>query len=287
MCAAPMPPPIRARDGCAMGKPVYFSVDEAEKDETAVVVEIPHAGLWVDPESLATLVAPAYALGRDADLYADELFADAPHFGATRLRAHVSRYVCDLNRSPDDLDPQASPVGRARSAPHGLVWRRTTEGHPALKAPLSPAEIERRLENIFRPYHQTLEALLEAKRAKWGFAILVCGHSMPSVGRMGERRADVVPGSRGRSTTDPKVLGVVEQVAAQFSLKLKHDAPYRGGYSTGTYGRPEAGIHSVQIELSRALYMDELTLARREPGFTRTQAFCRELLTELGQLRLA
>lgn len=269
-----------------MAVEVYFTVDRTEGEETPVVVEVPHAGLWVDPESLATLVAPARSIGRDADLYADELFADAPSCGATLLRARVSRYVCDLNRGPDELDEQTTPGGRARSAPHGLIWRRTTEGRPALATPLASEEVARRIDGIYRPYHAALSSLLAEKRKKFGFSVLLCGHSMPSHGRLGERRADVVPGSRGGSTADPAVLTTTERVAERFSLRLEHDVPYRGGHSTAFYGDPTRGIHSLQIELSRALYMDEATLARREPGFTKTRAFCRELITELGRLEL-
>src|SRR5690606_34256917 len=239
---------------------------------TAVVVEVPHAGISVDPESLASLVAPARSIGRDADLYADELFADAPQCGATMLRAHLSRYVCDLNRAPAELDEQTSPVGTARSA--------------APAKPRPPEEVERRLPYIYRPYHRTLQELLAQKHARFGFAILVCGHSMPTFGRMGERRADVVPGSRGRTSAGPAVLAVTEQVAEEFSLRLEHDIPYRGGYSTGRYGRPAEGVHAIQIELSRSTYMDEMTLVRQEPGFSTARAFCRELVRRLGELQL-
>lgn len=269
-----------------MATRVYFSVEAPEREETAVVVEVPHAGISVDPESLASLVAPARSIGRDADLYADELFADAPQCGATMLRAHLSRYVCDLNRAPAELDEQTSPVGTARSAPHGLIWRRTTEGRPALAKPLPPEEVERRLQYIYRPYHRTLQELLAQKHARFGFAILVCGHSMPTFGRMGERRADVGPGSRGRTSAGPAVLAVTEQVAEEFSLRLEHDIPYRGGYSTGRYGRPAEGVHAIQIELSRSTYMDEMTLVRQEPGFSTARAFCRELVRRLGELQL-
>lgn len=270
-----------------MAVKVFFEVERAEGEETPVVVEVPHAGLWVDAESLATLIAPARSIGRDADLYADELFADAPSCGASLLRATMSRYVCDLNRSSDELDEQTTPGGRARSAPHGLIWRRTTEGRPALAGPLTAQEVARRIETIYRPYHAALSGLLAEKRRKFGFAVLLCGHSMPSHGRMGERRADVVPGSRGQSTADPAVLAVAERVAERFALRLEHDVPYRGGYSTAFYGDPAGGTHSLQIELNRALYMDEVSLGRVEPGFTKTRAFCRELVTELGRLEFA
>lgn len=264
---------------------VYFSVERPEGPEIPVVVEVPHAGTWVDPETLATLVAPARALGHDADLYADELFADAPRQGATLLRAHVSRYVCDLNRAADDLDAQTTRRGAARAAPHGVIWRRTTDGRPALAAPLEDDEVERRLAFIYRPYHRVLSQLIAEKQDKFGFCILLCGHTMPTFGRLGERRADVVPGSRGATSARAEVLAVPERVASRYSFRLEHDTPYRGGYSTGTYGRPEERQHALQIELARHLYMDEVTLARKEPGFSTTRAFCRDVVTELGQLR--
>ncbi len=94
---------------------------------TPVVVEIPHAGLSADPLALATLAAPARSLAQDADLYVDELYADAPDEGAAVLVSHVSRYVCDLNRASDDADSLAVEGGRSRSAPHGMIWRSTTE----------------------------------------------------------------------------------------------------------------------------------------------------------------
>jgi N-formylglutamate amidohydrolase len=109
---------------------VYFSVVEPERAETAVVVEVPHAGLTVDAEALATLAAPARALGRDADLHVDSLYADAPAEGATLLVAHASRYLCDLNRGEHEVDPLAAEGGTA-DAPHGLIWRTTTEDAPA------------------------------------------------------------------------------------------------------------------------------------------------------------
>lgn len=265
---------------------VYFSVERPEGPESPVVVEVPHAGIWVDPESLPTLAAPARALGFDADLYADELFQDAPRHGATLLKAHVSRYVCDLNRAPDDVDAQAARSGTARSAPHGLIWRRTTDGRPALTAPLDDHELERRLTFVYRPYHKTLTQLLQEKRDKFGFAVLLCGHTMPTFGRLGERRADIVPGTRGATSALADVIAVPERVASRYSFRLEHDSPYRGGHSTGAYGRPSERLHALQIEIARHLYMDEATLVRREPGFSTTRAFCRDLVVELGQLRL-
>lgn len=269
-----------------------FSVLEPSQGESAVVVEVPHAGLSASPEELATLSAPASALARDADLYVDELYADAPGEGATLIFSHVSRYICDLNRSVQDLDALAAVGGRAPSAPHGVVWRSTTDGAPALFRPLDTATLQRRLTEIYQPYHDVLGRLLARKRERFGFAILLCGHSMPSRGRpdqLGQcaERADVVPGSRGDTSATRAVVQAPEEIAAQFGLSVAHDEPYRGGFSTAHYGRPGAHVHAVQIELARRLYMDELTLAKKPNDFNRTREYCRRLVARLGQLKLA
>src|SRR5204863_9926181 len=116
--------------------------------EIPVVVEIPHAGVFVDAASLASLAAPARAIGQDADLFVDELYAGAADLGATVLAALVSRYVCDLNRAESDIDGLAVQGAPARSAPHGLIWRSTTENLPALTAPLDAKELTRRLDLV-------------------------------------------------------------------------------------------------------------------------------------------
>lgn len=268
-----------------------FFVAEPRSEPTAVVVEVPHAGLGLDAQALATLAASARALGADADLYVDELYADAPDAGAALISARVSRYVCDLNRADNDVDALAVEGGTARSSPHGFIWRTTTEGRPALLGAVSQAEYRRRVERYHRPYHQRVAELLEVRRARHGFAILLCAHSMPSRGRDGHddagvERADIVPGTRGRTTAGAPVIAVVEELAAAEGLRLRHDEPYRGGFTTGHFGRPRDRVHAIQIELARRLYMDERSLAKRPAEFERLQRFCKTLVTELGKLDL-
>jgi len=262
---------------------VLFDVFAPTGRAAPVVVEVPHAGLALDPESLSYCIAPACALGQDADLYVDELYSGATALGATVLVSRLSRYACDLNRAEDDLDSLTTARGTAAAAPHGVVWRRTTSGRPALVAPLSATEIERRLREIYRPYHQTLERLLAEKQAKFGHVVLLCAHSMPSSGRLGERRADVVPGTRGRTTAGPAVLTTLEQAAAAADFDVIHDDPYRGGFTTGHHGRPRESRHAIQVELARRTYMDETSLAKTA-SFAKTQAFCLDLVERLGRL---
>jgi N-formylglutamate amidohydrolase len=268
-----------------------FTLTLPRGEATPLVVEVPHAGLGLDPLALSNLAAQGRSLGYDADLYVDELYADAPDQGAALLVSNLSRYVCDLNRAPVDVDPLAVEGGSARSSPHGFVWRTTTEGRPALFGAVPRAEYDRRVAAYHAPYHQALAALLEERKRKYGFAILLCAHSMPSRGRDGHddagvERADIVPGTRGKSTASRPVVELVERASAEAGLRLLHDEPYRGGYSTAHYGRPRDGIHAIQIELARRLYMDEATLEKRRPEFDELRGFCRKLVLALAGLRL-
>jgi N-formylglutamate amidohydrolase len=265
-----------------------YSVLEPTSGETPLVVEVPHAGLWLDAPTLALLAAPARAIARDADLYVDELYADAPARGATLIVAHVSRYVVDLNRGEHDLDAETvegAPAG-AR-ATRGIVWRLTSDGARVLDAPLPRRELERRLDTYYRAYHRALGAVLERKRARFGYSVLLAAHSMPSVGRAAHgdahrSRADVVPGTRGRSSASPRFIDAVEAHARRAKLSVSHDDPYQGGFTTQHYGRPEAGVHVVQVELARRLYMDEAALVP-SAGYDRMRAWCADLASELGK----
>jgi N-formylglutamate deformylase len=269
---------------------VSFTLTEPRATEAPVIVEVPHAGLLVDAQALSTLVAPALAIGRDADLYVDELYADAPDAGATLLTANVSRYVCDLNRSEHDVDRDTVLGSSGRSSPHGLIWRSTTDNRAAIARPLPRTELERRLALYYRPYHDKLEELVRDRLDRYGFVIVVSGHSMPSRGRdghsdPGRERADVVPGTRQRTTASAAVIDAAEQVARRFHFGVAHDDPYRGGHTTVRYGRPAAGIHAIQIELNRRLYMDEQSLAKKPNEFRVVRSFCRALVKEMAELR--
>jgi N-formylglutamate amidohydrolase len=275
---------------------VHFTLLEPEQRETPVVVEVPHAGLSLEPPHVATICAPVNALGRDADLFVDELYADAPLEGATLLVARTSRYVVDLNRAESDVD--ADTVEGASSqvrASRGLVWRLTGDGERVLTRRLTRAELEARLDGVYRPYHAALREVLARKVSRFGRAVLLAAHSMPSESRVptaagappAPPRADVVPGSRGRTSAEAKYIDLIDAHARGAGWSVRHDDPYKGGFTTQNYGRPHANVHAVQVELARRLYMDEATLTRRPPNFDAVRRWCRALVSKLGQTALA
>lgn len=256
---------------------------------TPVLVEVPHSGLEV-PEQLRTeILAGEETRKRDADLYVHELYAQAPSHGAALLAARMSRYVVDLNRSPDDFEVGPGSDGRL-GQPRGVVWKVTTDGRSAVRNALDAAAIHRRVDLYHAPYHARLREEVERTKDEFGFVVLVAGHSMPSAVRRGardiERRADIVPGSLGGSSCDPRVLELVEQHFRSAGLSVRHDDPYRGGFTTGHYGRPALGQHAIQIEINRALYMDELSCVRKPENFARLQQLLGELVARLSQLQL-
>jgi len=261
--------------------------------ETPVVVEVPHAGIEAGAVFLEPMVAPARSIARDADLYVDALYEDAPALGATLLVARASRYVIDLNRAEKDIDGEVVEGARGDvRMHHGLVWRTTSDGEAALARRLSALELEERLELVWRPYHRELAAILERKKARFGIAVLLAAHSMPSVERSrGARdgaevaargRADVVPGSRGRRSAAGRFIDTVEAHSVAEGWSVRHDEPYAGGFTTQHYGRPADGVHAVQVELARRLYLDEATL-RPLPRFPTVRAWCRALVAKLAQ----
>jgi N-formylglutamate amidohydrolase len=279
-----------------------FDIIEPRDRETPLIVEVPHAGTDLDAEALAYTVAPARSLARDADLFVDELFQDAPNEGATLIVARASRYYIDLNRGQADCDGAAVEGGGQAPWPRGLVWRLTTDGAPALSERLPRRELERRLNVVYRPYHDALERLLERKRARFGFAVLLCAHSMPTEPRPGNgpavvpnvrwprlamtagpgRLADLVPGSRGRTSAAGVVIDRVEAHGLAHGFSIRHDDPYRGGFATAHYGQPVRGIHAVQIEIARRCYMDETTFRIDPQGFRAVREFARSLATRLA-----
>jgi N-formylglutamate deformylase len=273
-----------------MGDPL-FTLHEPARGETAVVVEVPHAGLLVPPEHMRALLAPVRSLGRDADLYVDELYAEATLEGASVLVAHASRYVIDLNRGEHDVDGESVAGAPAGRMPRGLIWRLTTDGERAVSAPLPREELEGRLATIYHPYHRALAGALERKVARFGHAVLLAAHSMPSVGRFahgdeGARRADVVPGSRGRTSADAGFIDLVDAHARAAGWSVAHDNPYKGGFTTQHYGRPAQGVHAVQVELARRLYMDEPSLCKLPGRFEAVRTWCRALVAKLGKTEL-
>jgi N-formylglutamate deformylase len=253
-----------------------------------VVVSVPHAGTLVPDDDAALLAISGGALLRDADLFVNRLIEGVGRHGVAVFEGLVSRYIVDLNRAPDDVDREVCPeLSRpARPSARGLIWRTTTDGAPVLRRPLTVGEVNSRRARIHTPYHEALRALLEERRRRHGFAVLVDLHSMPSAGRPshddpGARRADIVPGDlRGTSCAASLSTLVVEHFTSQ-GYSVRPNDPYMGGYITREHGRPTRGIHAIQVEVNRDLYMNESTFAFLDGKARRLRDSLASLITAL------
>lgn len=233
-----------------------------------VVLSVPHAGILVPAQDAPLLAVSGKGLLKDADLHVDRLVQRVPALGVPVVVAQISRYVLDVNRAPDDVDREVCPeIERpARPSARGLCWRTTTDGAAVLVRPLTLAELRSRLQRIHEPYHETLAELLQQRRQRFGYAVLLDVHSMPSLGRPGHtdpgaRRADIVPGDLRGTSCSPLLSKLVADHFAGAGLSVRANDPYMGGYVTKQHGRPARGVHAIQVELNRDLYMDEASFA--------------------------
>jgi N-formylglutamate amidohydrolase len=216
------------------------------------------------------------SIRQSEDAFVDELFGRAPHLGTPLLRAHFPRAYLDVNREPWELDPamfaeplfeRCNTTSPRVAAGLGTLARVVAENKPIYNERLTVADARMRIEGIYQPYHATLQRLLSEALAAFGVAVLIDCHSMPHLARSGDRPApDIVLGDRYGTTSATALVDLAETVFTAAGLRVARNRPYAGGFATRTYGRPQHGIHALQIEISRHLYMSEVTLEKNE-GF--------------------
>lgn len=257
----------------------------------------PHSGRDYPGELLRNSRLDRHSLRQSEDCYVDLLFDEAPHFGAPMLRALFPRAYVDVNRARDELDPRmfADDIPKradTRSsrviAGLGVIPRIVADGQDIYARKLYYFDAKRRLAACYDPYHDALARLIDEARARFGVAIVIDCHSMPSAGgapfRPGEPRIDFVLGDRFGSSCAPEIIAETEEALRGFGYQTARNAPYAGGYVASSYGRPREGVHVLQIEINRALYLDERRIARTG-GFDALRRNMTALIERLVQSR--
>jgi N-formylglutamate amidohydrolase len=289
----PSPPSSPAHDLLRAG-------EDAGPPPTALVFASPHSGDIYPADMMAASRLTCEAIRGSEDAFVDRIIAGAPALGASVIRARLARAYIDLNREPWELDPamfedELPEFARGRSARVaaglGTIARLAGEGRPIYARKLTFAEAKARVDLAHRPYHDALDRLLANARAAHGVAILVDWHSMPAAAARGQRArgggpCDIVLGDRFGAACSPKLTGLVERELESMGYRVARNAPYAGGYTTEHYGRPSRRTHALQIEINRALYMNEVT---REPteGLDRLTADATRLTRALAELDLS
>lgn len=239
-----------------------FDLFLPERQRVPFVFASPHSGR-VYPRSfaLASRLGPL-GLRRSEDAFVDELFAGAVELGAPMIAARFPRAYLDANRAPGELDPAmfaktltvpVDPLGTRVNAGLGVIPRIVRDGAEIYRAKLPAHEAEERLSRLYRPYHAALAAMLEETRARFGCAVLIDCHSMPSAAAI----PDAVLGDRYGMAASHALMRRAEHDFERHGFTVARNTPYAGGYSTHIYGRPMLGHHALQIEINRALYLDE------------------------------
>jgi N-formylglutamate deformylase len=257
---------------------------------SALLVASPHSGRHYPPSLLAASRLDLFALRKSEDAWIDEIIREAPTIGATTLTATHARVYLDLNRDSADLDPamyagRPASVAGSRSqrvaAGLGVIPRIVNDGRDIYRTKLPWAEAVHRLESVHAPYHGALEDTLDGLLTDHGACLLVDTHSMPSTG-CGDPAPDIVLGDRYGSSCAPLLTATAERHLVQRGYRVVRNVPYAGGWSTERHGRPYDGRHALQIEINRALYMDETALTRRDAGVARLRSDLTALFVELG-----
>ncbi len=248
-----------------------------ERQTSNVIFASPHSGRDYPVDFLARALPDHLAIRSSEDAFVDRLFDMAPALGAPLLLARLPRAYIDLNRAADELDPAV--IEGITRAPHnprvssglGVIPRVVAGGRAIYRGKLSLAEAEARIRQHWHPYHAALGGLVEETRETFGEAVLIDCHSMPHEAieahtRLGQPRPQVVLGDRFGAAAGREVMDRLEAAFASAGLRVARNAPFAGAYVTQAYGRPSRGVHAVQVEIDRALYMDE-ALVRPLPGF--------------------
>jgi N-formylglutamate deformylase len=260
-----------------------FSVVGPTDGRSPLVFASPHSGRDYPRAFVAAAQLSVAQLRRAEDAMVDMLLDGIDC--APVLRARYARTYLDLNRAADEIDAEMfdgaltvpARITDRVTAGLGVLPRLATQGQNIYGRKLHPGEAASRIATLHRPWHTRIATLTDRARAQHGHAILIDCHSMPTP--MGIRPPQIVIGDRFGTSAAPMLVDFIDNYFARLGWRVARNAPYAGGYTTETHGRPVAGIHAVQIEIDRALYMDTVTM-------TRTRDFSRiaNAMTTLAQL---
>jgi len=247
-----------------------------------VVFDSPHSGKTY-PEDFGS-IAPLAVLRRSEDAFVDELYSSAPDHGAPLIAAEFPRIYIDPNRNLIDIDPAMleapwpGPVVASRKTELGvgLVWRLMPPEAQIYDRLLSVAEVQRRIDTCWQPYHDAVAGAIDEAHGRFGQVWHINCHSMPAMGNSGTEdgpvaRAEFVLGDRDGTTCDPGFTAFVAEQLTDLGYKVKINEPYKGVELVRRYSDPAKGRHSLQIEINRKLYMDEDRI-ERNGGFDALKA---------------
>lgn len=287
-----------------MTSPAPLILDEPDTDpapflltraaqSSALVFASPHSGRYYPASLMEATRLDGLSIRQSEDGYVDQLIAGGPTRGVSLIAAIYGRAYLDVNRSPLELDPTMFdgelPMDQVRasarvSAGLGVIAKVVAEGQEIYRDRLAPTEAPARLQNVHQPYHAALSDLLAQTQRVHGLAVLIDWHSMPSAASgagWGRAGSDFVLGDRHGTSCGSGLTRLVDESLTRMGYQVARNSPYAGGYTTEHYGCPPHGIHALQIEINRRLYLNEadLTLSDGFAGLKRNLDRLIEILT--------
>ena len=251
-----------------------FEVIDPVEQTIPFVYNSPHSGRAYSQEFLERSKLDAFSIRRSEDYFVDELFSSAPSHGAPLLVANFPRAYVDVNREPYELDPRmfSGPLPSYVNSHSvrvagglGTIPRIVAENMEIYQGRLSVDEGLGRIETIYKPYHGCLRRMIAKTHTMFGSAVLIDCHSMPGSVRVGANalRPDFIIGDRYGTSASADLTHAALQILGDYGFTAVRNKPYAGGFITEHYGRPARGLHALQIEINRAIYVDEQTLEKR------------------------
>jgi N-formylglutamate amidohydrolase len=252
-----------------------FTIVAPQRQTTPFVFCSPHSGRVYPSTFLSASRLDAHTLRKSEDCYVDELFAGVAELGAPLIAARFPRAYIDVNREPYELDPELflEPLPAWANTQSvrvvgglGTIARIVSDNEEIYRERMALSRAIERIERLYKPFHAALARLLDETRRRFGIAFLIDCHSMPSasIGQPSASRPDIVLGDRFGASCDQRVTRGLKALLVDGGYEVHVNRPYAGGFITEHYGRPGRGVHALQIEVNRALYLDEQRLERTE-----------------------
>jgi N-formylglutamate amidohydrolase len=276
-----------------------FEIVEPDEQTTPLVFNSPHSGRVYPRAFLQASRLDPLTLRRSEDSFVEELFSGVTALGAPLMQAHFPRAYLDVNREPYELDPRmfdgrlpafANTRSMRVAGGLGTIARIVGDAQEIYARRLPVEDALLRIELLYKPYHRALQKLLQRTQRKFGMAVLIDCHSMPSAQAQRDEagRSDFVIGDRYGTSASGIFADVIDGALRSRGYTVTRNKPYAGGYITEHYGNPAAHCHALQLEVSRSLYMDERRFVRSE-GFAlvaRDVVGVAAELAEVAQLHL-
>lgn len=258
-----------------------FDIIAPEAQVAPYVLCSPHSGRIYPREFLELSRLSPHTLRKSEDCFVDELFLPIAASGVPMIAARFPRAFLDVNREPYEFDPALfhEPLPDYTNTQSvrvagglGTIARIVADGEEIYRSKLPLASGLQRVHQLYIPFHAALAELIEATRHRFGYAILLDCHSMPSASMApaGGPRPDIVLGDRFGASADPKITRFLREALTALGYEVQMNRPYAGGYITEHYGRPARDVHAVQIEINRGRYLNERTLTPT-PAFVEVQ----------------